>query len=557
MLSEILEKVDFVALVSRKISLTKTKPDSYKGLSPFTNEKTPSFFVNAHSKTWYDFSAGKGGGVIDYVMQTENISKEGAVAFLADLVGIEIEQNHHLTPLRKIVKLSYDFFLEHAEQAYPYMKSRGFSVDTLKRYGVGFAPDGNKTLIDHLLAAKCKSDDIVATGVGYINNGRLLSRYQNRVVFPIKDAYGTIVSFTGRATDATHHAAPRYVHGASSPIFRKKEVVWNLSSVRNLIAEHNMVIVCEGQMDALSVCEAGLPGVAILGSNPTNEQIKLLAGAAANIYFVFDSDSAGEKALLEAFKVAEDTGVDSVLYSIVLPEKEDPNSYLQSHSTEDFLSLVTNARSDTSAIIRALIKKNLGANRTRSQVASAVIRELAPYVQSKLSYRGLDLVERASQEFSIDQRQLQQMIQYKNADKVSALDLDKMTFPAPIYERRILYFVLDNPSNIIEFRKSGISYLDFESSLVSKALETVDPTMDSAAVFDALKDALEEEEYYTILEFYSKGLDGSFTTALEVMRGMVLKRTRDAKNDFLGRSTPDTDFIREKRRELKEKLGAR
>lgn len=556
MQNDILSKIDFLELVSRKVLLIKVKDSSYKGLSPFTNEKTPSFFVNTKAKTWYDFSSGTGGGIMDYVIATEHVDKAGAIAFLADIAGVELEVNDKLSHIRALIKASYTLFLEHASEAVPYMLSRGFSEDVVKRHGIGFAPSGSKTLIEYLEKKNFSREQIMEAGIGYIDtDNRLLSRFQNRVIFPIKDSYGTVVSFTGRRI--AEGATAKYLHGVTSPIFRKKEVVWNLSSIRSMIAEQNRVLVCEGQLDALSLTVAGYPAVAILGSSPSDDQIRILAGASQNIYFVFDSDEAGEKALLAAFKVAEDVGIDSVLYAVTLPPGEDPHSFLQGGG--DFQELMATARSDSSIIIRALIKQQLlQGGKTRSQVAGSVIKELAPFVKNKLSYRSLDLIERASQEFSLNRTELRLMLERKNAEKlgINSGDVDKIAFPAPIYERRILYAVLDNPALAARYKESGLSFLDFESELISRVMTCINPVLDSAEQFDKLKEELPEDDYFTILEFYSKGLEAvSIDSSIEVMKGIRLKRERDARNNFLGRPTPDNNFTRQKRREVKQKLG--
>lgn len=556
MVTEILAKVDFLELVSRRVSLSHVNDTSYRGLSPFTNERTPSFFVNPKSKTWYDFSSGTGGGVLDYVMRTESIDRGEALAMLADMVGVELEENDHLSNLRAILKTANEYFLYHAQDALPYMTERGFSEETMKRYGIGFSPRGTKLMIDHLHSKGYTDEDILESGLGYRDaENRLLAKYQNRVIFPIKDTYGTIVSFTGRAVG---NSPAKYLHGTTTRLFKKKEIVWNLSSVRRLISDKNMVIVCEGQMDALAVCDAGLPGVAILGSMPSHNQIKLLGGASSNIYFIFDSDAAGEKALLEAFKIAEDTGIDSLLHSITLPEGEDPNSYLNNHSVEEFLELVRSATPDTSAVIRSLINQHLDPKLTRAQVAGKVIRELAPFVKNKLTYRSLDLIERAAQEFSVNQKELRSMIERRNSvpPVLTNDNIREISFPAPVYERRILYALLDNPVKIMQFKSTGLTIGDFESDLVSRVVDLIDPKLDSSEMFEELRGRLEEDEYYSVLEFFSKGMDGDLESALDVMKGIVLKRVRDSRNNFIGRPIPDSNFTREKRRELKAKITA-
>lgn len=554
---EILEKIDFYELVSRRVTLSQGKPSSYKGLSPFTNEKTPSFFINTKSNTWYDFSSGEGGGVLDYVMKTESLDKGGAVAFLAEITGVELNRDDPHAAIRAIIRTAAAYFDSHVEKAVDYMSSRGFSRDTLIRYSIGFAPKEGRELIDKLLEDGHSVKNIVDSGIGYKQSptSPISPRFVNRVIFPIKDAHGTVVSFTGRKIVEGGNS-PKYLHGPGTSIFRKKEVVWNLSQVRRMIAEQNMVIVCEGQLDALALCDAGLPGVAILGSSPSHVQLKLLAGASQNIYFMFDSDDAGEKALLTAFRTAEEAGVDSVLFATVLPEGEDPQSFIKSNGRDAIVSLLENSYSDTSVIIRSLIKQNLKDTRTKAQVASLVIDELAPFIKNRISYRGLDLLERASQEFSVNQTELRRLIERKNAGP-SPQEVEEISFDAPIYERRILFSLLDNPEGIYKFRKSGLTTMDFESELISRVVDVISPTSTPVEVFDKIKTVTSDEEYQILLEFYSKGMDEvALELSLGVMRGMVNKRERSNSPvvDFLGRPLSKGTAAK-KRKELRERLG--
>lgn len=562
MVNEILGKVDFLELVSRRVSLSKAGVDQYRGLSPFTNEKSPSFFVNVASKTWYDFSAGMGGGVIDYVRHTESLGREEALSFLADMVGVELDTEHdaQVSAMRKILRTANDFFVSHADLAIPYMESRGFSEEFVRRYGIGFSPEGNRVLVDHLLSEGYSFSDMERVGLARTSTSsrKVYSFFHNRVMFPIKDAYGNIVSFTGRSIEDNPRA--KYLHGATTRLFRKNEVIWNLSNVRKLIAEHNMVIVCEGQMDALAVCDAGLPGVAILGSKPSATQIKLLGGASSNIYFLFDADKAGEKALLEAFSLADETGVESVIYATVLPEGEDPHSLITTRGVDEFLKLIYGSTSDTTALLRSLMNKHLNPRLTRAEYTSRVIHELAGFVKNNLTYRSLDLIERAAQEFSVNQKELRTMIENKSQN-VNALSPSKMEestrFSAPVYERRILYTLLDEPHMIRQFDASGVSVWDFENELAGRVVALITPDKDSAEVFEHLRENLTEDEYYTILEFYSRGVTpGDMAVALDIMKMLVLKRTRESRGaDFLGRPVKDTQHIRDRRRELKEKLS--
>jgi len=543
LLDDILQNLDFVDLVNRKTTVKRTKGEEYKGLSPFNKEKTPSFYINNHSKTWYDFSSGQGGGVIDYVMKTENLGKSEAIHFLADFAGVEIEEEDELAKLRHVLITANKYFRMYASEAVPYLESRGFSPEIVAKYKLGFAPN-NDNLIAHLQTAGHSDEDILTSGVGFeLENGTLVSRYKNRVIFPIKDAYGLLVSFTGR--DVTGSAKAKYLHGPVSPLFKKKDVVWNLSDIRNLITETEKVILCEGQMDALAISEAGLPAVALLGATPSEAQLQLLSKLTQNLYLIFDSDNAGQRGMVKAFKMISNLDADALLYSLILPGGKDPDEFIRENGTEAFQKLVEHSKPDTSIIVQTLIRQNAGKNRTKAAVTRRVIQELLPYIQQQFTYRSLDLIERLSQELGLSRKELQDWIEKGGNFTHSSGVYEKIkdiSFPAPIYERRILYGLLDEPSRIRKFKESGLSDMDFESFLVSKVASNISASLDSAQVFEVLQEKLEEDEYYKVLAFYSQGLqDTDFESALNVMKIKVFDRVNTPMTDFLGRPLASTE----------------
>lgn len=540
---EIISRVDFAELVSRRTSLKKVKADEYRGLSPFTNEKTPSFFVNNSSKTWWCFSLGSGGGVLDYVQRVEGLDKQEAVNFLAEFVGLETEEQDEAL---KALSLSLSFFKRNQAQAEQYMVSRNFSPDVVARYDLGYI-GSRDDLIGYLRGKGISDSGILASGIGYRNENtrEVESRFKNRLMIPIKDAYGKLVSFTGRDTSGSSKA--KYLHGPVNKYFQKRDIVWNLSNVRTQIVEEEMVVVCEGQMDAMAVTEAGIPSVAILGASISVEQLEIISKLAPNVYLIYDSDAAGERGLLKAFKMAQESDVDSIIYSVVLPGSTDPDEFIHENGPDEFKKYITSSKSDTSAIVQALIRDNFTEGATKSSIAKKVLAELKSTFKTTFTYRSMDIIERISQEFSLNQKELRDWIQkgssFRGGNETNK-KIDNMAFPAPIYERRILYAVLNEPQNISYVKSEGISLADFESFLVSKVLSVAQPEFDSAEYFDALQEALTEEEYYKTLEFFSLGI-GEFDleSSIQVMKTKITYREKSSpsRKSFLGRPTSHSE----------------
>jgi DNA primase len=542
---EIIGKLDFYGLVSKKTQLKRFKGDQFRGLSPFTNEKTPSFFVNTHNKTWYCFSSGVGGGVLDYVSRVEGVGRDEAIRILADYTGIELEEEsdpHYHT--KKALKLALNYYRQNTEPSVEYMASRGFSLDTVEHYELGYAEDSTHGLFSYLQKNGIKEEHIVSAGLGYKrDDGKVVHRYKNRMMIPIRDEYGNLISFTGR--DLTGNSNAKYLHGPVNALFQKKKVIWGLRNSRNLISEKDYVIVTEGQLDAMALVDVGIPAVSILGANVSEEQMLLLSKLTQNIYFTFDSDDAGDRGLFKAFKMAKDLDVDSVIYAIVLPKGKDPDDFIHEFGAEKFDALRQDATSDTAAIVQSLIKTHYKDGASKASVAKKVLSELKDSFQQTFTYRSMDLIERLSQEFSINPKELQEWIRKEPSFKGGgAVDkkIDDMSFPAPIYERRILYAVLQEPGLVNKVVNSPVSFGDFTSHLVSKTLSNIDPTCSPTEVFDILRDKLNEDEYDAVLKFFSTGLSGvDFETSFDILRLKVLQREKEAKLDFLGRPVTATE----------------
>lgn len=546
---EILSRVDFVDLVSKKTTLTRTRQDRYRGLSPFKNEKTPSFFVNANNKTWYCFATGQGGGVLDYVEKVEGFgTRAEAIRFLAELTGVELEDvSSEESLIKKTLSMAQEYFRKDVTPAVEYMQGRGFDADVVDKYELGYIGNGY-ALLKYLESRKVTKDILVKSGL-FIDNeakGTLQPRFFNRVMIPIKDAYGSIVSFTGR--DVTNDGYAKYLHGPITSVFKKSEIVWNLSNARPSMAEKEMVVLCEGQMDAIAINEAGIPAVATLGTSLSRSQLEQVTKYVSNVYVLYDSDEAGEKGLIRAFKIAQEADIDAVVYSVVLPANDtDPEDFINEYGVEEFRTVLASAKSDTSALVQSLIKTHYKEDSPRAVIAKKVMMDLKGSINQTFTYRSMDLIERLSQEFSFSKRQLMDWLSKPvNIKHTHNTKLNEMAFEAPIYERRVLLAVLDEPWLIRRIKEAGISLTDFQSHKVSRILGYCEPTFDSSEYFDVLKDKLPEDEYYEILEMYSVGVsETDFDSALQVLRLKVAARESGvATKRFLGRPHPyDNTYV--------------
>jgi DNA primase len=196
--------------------------------------------------------------------------------------------------VKKALYIASKFFIKEQSKAVDYLVSRGMTKESatsiVGKYEIGFCSNNN--IFNYLVSSGVEEDTMVRTGIFYEDGN---CRYINRVTIPIKNEYGQIISFTGR--DVTGDAKSKYMHGTTSAVFKKSNVVWNLSNIRKMIAEQDRVIICEGQMDAIAVTETGIPAVSVMGSKISETQLKSISKITNNVYMLFDSDRAGEDGL--------------------------------------------------------------------------------------------------------------------------------------------------------------------------------------------------------------------------------------------------------------------
>jgi DNA primase catalytic core len=499
-------KISLKAIVESRTSLTSIGKDRYRGLSPFTDEKTPSFYVDEDKKLWKCFSSKKGGGILDWFVETEGMSRFEAVQYISEQFDIPLEKQEEDTnqELRKCLKEAQSYFRKNRDRAVEYVKSRGYSEDIVDKYDLGYAPDSYTEIIHHLKNKGFKSEVIVTSGIGMWDNknkGKVLARQRGRVTLPVRDKYGAITGIIGRTTT---DAKPKYLNPTVSPLYKTTTTLWNFDKVRSMIKDQGKVMICEGPFDAIMGTESGIPTVSILGSSISNEQLKILSTITSDIYLCFDSDKAGRAALLDTFEKLEKSELDVLTYAIMLPEGEDIADVVKHHGIIYLNNLIDNAVPDNSVVLDVIYQQAKETSSKPSAVTRKVLEAVKPYFNNaKYSYRSLDLLDRTSQLLNLDKGKLDAWLKegadFKHNSQVYK-KIDSISFPAPVFERRIMTECLKDPSNIGRLKSMGITRYDFESQLVSQVLSIIDTARND--VFSALKEHLSSDDYDTVLSAY-------------------------------------------------------
>lgn len=344
-IDELKSRVRISDVVGRKVKLIK-KGKEWSGLSPFTAEKTPSFYVNDQKQFFKDFSSGKFGDVITFLQETERLSFSEAVERLAGEAGMQLPSD---TPQAKaersrkgrlmdVCEAATKFFEDQLRgpdggKARAYLEGRGLKPSSWEKYRLGYAPDGWRHLQDYLLKQGMKTSDILDAGlIIKPDTGRdPYDRFRGRVIFPIEDTTGKVIAFGGRALEKD--TKPKYLNSPETDLFHKGSQLYRYAKAREAAAMADVegLIVCEGYMDVIALCEAGIEhGVAPLGTALTEDQLSLLWKVGGEPILCFDGDDAGVRAAYKAIdRALPALEPGRSLFFTLLPDGLDPDDLIR------------------------------------------------------------------------------------------------------------------------------------------------------------------------------------------------------------------------------------
>ena len=350
-LQELIDKNDIVDYISKNVRL-KRAGSTYKGLCPFHKEKTPSFSVSPDKQLFYCFGCGKGGTVINYVMQQENLDFVEAVKLLAEKCGMDLPEDDRRTnennlkkrqTIYKINSVSGRFFYDKLFEpcgaaARDYIKRRQMAQSTVNRFGLGYAPEGN-VLLKYLREQGFTDDEIVESGVvGRSENGDIYDRFRNRLMFPIIDIRKNIIGFGGRVLD---DSKPKYLNSPETEAFNKSYNLFGLNLSKNSAEDY--LILVEGYMDVIQLHQHGInTAIATLGTALTPEQARIIKRHKSEVIIAYDSDEAGQKATHRAIELLNDEGLR--VRVLTMTGSKDPDEYIKTNGVGAFRKLIVDSQ---------------------------------------------------------------------------------------------------------------------------------------------------------------------------------------------------------------------
>ena len=347
---EVKERLDIVEVIGDFVSL-KRSGSSYKALSPFTNEKTPSFFVSPSKQIFKCFSTGKGGDAIEFLKEVEGMTYIDAIKYLGEKYGVEInestsgyEQNNDKESLLILLNKSKDFYIENLKTdegkniALTYFNHRKISVDMIKKFELGYSLDKWDSLYKFLIKNQFSDDNIIKAGLILENNNKKYDRFRNRVIFPIHNLSGKTIAFGARIL-TIDKKQPKYINSPETSLYIKSNILYGLYQSKNEIRKLDNCFLVEGYTDVISLFQIGIENVvASSGTSLTTNQIKLISRYTKNITILFDGDKAGIAASLRGMDLILENDMNVEIVSF--PEGDDPDSYSKKVGKDKFQEFI-------------------------------------------------------------------------------------------------------------------------------------------------------------------------------------------------------------------------
>ena len=324
----------------------KKSGSNFKGLSPFSNEKTPSFMVSPAKQIWKDFSSGKGGNVVSFLMEHEHFTFPEAIKFLAKKYNIEVEETQQTNEQKEAASLresmyavtdyAQSFFSKMLNQSQEginiglaYFQERGFTAESIDRFHLGYSPDQWDALTKSALNAGFQEEFLISSGLTIQKGEKKFDRFKGRVMFPIHSMSGRVMGFGGRILKQDKHAA-KYVNSSESEVYQKSKVLYGLFQAKQHIAKESNCYLVEGYTDVIQMHQAGIQNVvSSSGTALTSDQVRLVRRLTNTITLLFDGDAAGLRAAMRGVNIILEAGMQVSICTF--PEGEDPDSFVRNH----------------------------------------------------------------------------------------------------------------------------------------------------------------------------------------------------------------------------------
>lgn len=392
-IQRVLDAADIVDVVKEFVTLKKAGTN-YKGLCPFHNEKTPSFVVSPAKQRCKCFGCGKGGDPVHFIMEMEQLSFAEAIKWLGRKYGIEVKEKEETdeekaaASVRESLFVLNDWACEYFEKnlhehpdglavGMAYFRGRGLRDDIIRRFRLGYSLEQRDALSREALQKGYTRENLVKTGLCFeTDDKRIIDKYRSRVIFPIFTVSGRVVGFGGRILSNDKKMA-KYINSPENEIYNKSRELYGLFQAKRAIVKENRCFLVEGYMDVISMHQSGVENVvASSGTSLTEGQIRLIHRFTNNITVLYDGDAAGIHASLRGIDMLLSEGMN--IKVLLLPDGEDPDSFAQSRSAEEFQQYIEQHETDFITFKTDLLMKNAGHDPLKkAEVVTDIVRSIS------------------------------------------------------------------------------------------------------------------------------------------------------------------------------------
>lgn len=571
-LQELRNRADIETTISSYVNLKRAGRIS-KGLCPFHGEKTASFTVYPDTQSYYCFGCGNGGDVITFIKNIENLDYIDAVRFLADRVGLDMpdENNYDSTMNKRRLRMleanreAARFFhnclkTNDGTIGYRYFKDRGLTDDTIRKFGLGFAPDSFNALTNYLINKGYTKDELVLANLArrsQKNPNNIYDNFRNRVMFPIIDVKGNVIAFGGRVMD---DSKPKYLNTSDTLVYKKSMGVFALNLAKK--SGKDSLILCEGYMDVIALHQAGFTNaVAGLGTALTSEQAHLLSRYASEILISYDADEAGQKAAARALTIFKNTTANIKI--LRLSGGKDPDEIIKNYGVEKMKAIITGAANEVEfALLREHSKYDLASDDGKRQYLQAAIKVLsnvgaieleiyASRIANELSVAKDVIISEAKRQAKknnvVGQKKEFTEIQ-RQEDILDKLNSQRKSFyRAAKAEEMLIALIMANP----EFLKSvdeKISFEDFVTDFNKRIYKAVTDRLrqGKSAEISFLYGELTEDEISAVakIQTISHTLKNTLAECSDCINVILNEKNKKCLKDVDVENISDEDFLK-------------
>lgn len=424
-IQQILSRIDIIDIVGTFVKLKK-RGTNYLGLCPFHNEKTPSFTVSPSKEIYKCFGCGRSGNSISFLMEHEKYSYVESLRWLAAKYNVEIEETETSPEFKQQQQVADSLFVinnfaqqffskellekeEGISVALSYLKERGFREDTIKKFQLGYNPEARDSFTKAAVGAQFNAELLIKSGLVNERDGNKYDNYRGRIIFPIHNQSGKILGFGARIIKS-NDKAPKYINTPENEIYVKSKLLYGSYFARMAIDKADECLLVEGYTDVISLHQAGIENVvASGGTSLTPDQLRLIKKYTNNLTIIYDGDNAGIKAALRGIDLALEASLNVNL--VLIPDKEDPDSYLQKVGAAAFTEFVAGNKKDVILFQLGIALKDAGNDSNKKSIVVNQIAETISKINKTEDFtKQQDYIKQCSQLLKIEESGLHALV---------------------------------------------------------------------------------------------------------------------------------------------------